>query len=116
MRLLADENFPGDAVAALRAAGHDVAWVAEIARSIPDTEVLRLAREQERVLLTSDKDFGDLAFRVGLLHEAGIVLFRLPAVPSVVAAATEHVFRKHQDFKGKFLVVEPHRIRERRMP
>ena len=59
MRFLADENFPGAAVAALRAAGHDVAWIGMEAPGGSDPEVLARAAREER-MLTFDKDFGEL--------------------------------------------------------
>jgi predicted nuclease of predicted toxin-antitoxin system len=61
VRLLANENFPGDAVAALRRLGHDVAWVRTDAPGSKDPEVLQRAVQEERVLVTLDKDFGELA-------------------------------------------------------
>ena len=76
MRILADENFPGDAVAALRDQGHDVLWVRADAPGITDREVLSLAQAEGRIVITFDKDFGELAFRFGLPASSGIVLFR----------------------------------------
>ena len=64
-RLLADENVPGPAIAALRQAGHDVAWMHEDAPRTPDLEVLKRAQGEKRVVVTFDKDFGELAFRLG---------------------------------------------------
>lgn len=43
MRFLANENFPADAVEALRAAGHDILWIRTEAPGITDPEVLRCA-------------------------------------------------------------------------
>src|SRR5882724_2778939 len=58
MRFLADENFPGDAVTALRTLGHDVLWIRTDAPGITDEEVLARGLEDGRVLLTFEKDFG----------------------------------------------------------
>ena len=77
MRLLANENFPGAAVAALRNAGHDVLWVRTESPGATDRAVLHAAQSQERILLTFDKDFGELAFRSNLPAQSGIILFRL---------------------------------------
>jgi predicted nuclease of predicted toxin-antitoxin system len=65
MRILADENFPGDAVTALREQGHDVLWIRTDAPGISDHEVLTHAQAEARILITFDKDFGELAFRFG---------------------------------------------------
>jgi predicted nuclease of predicted toxin-antitoxin system len=85
MRLLANENFPSVAVEVLRSLGHDVLWVAENCPSVRDEYVLDLAVRESRVLLTQDKDFGELAFRRGLPATSGIVLLRLLPIPSLVA-------------------------------
>jgi predicted nuclease of predicted toxin-antitoxin system len=63
MRFLADENFPGDAVAALRTSEHDVLWIRTDAPGITDQDVLARSLKDARVLQTFDKDFGELAWR-----------------------------------------------------
>lgn len=77
MRLLANENFPLDAVEALRANGHDVAWIREDSRGIADDKVLLRAQEENRIVVTFDKDFGELAFRSKLPAASGVILFRV---------------------------------------
>ena len=62
MRILANENFPLDAVVSLRAESHDVLWVHTESPGISDLEVLNQARRDDRVLVTFEKDFGELAF------------------------------------------------------
>jgi predicted nuclease of predicted toxin-antitoxin system len=76
MRFLANENFPGAAVLALTAAGHDVIRVASAMRGASDTEVLACAARESRILLTFDKDFGELAGASRLPMDCGVVLFR----------------------------------------
>ena len=61
MRFLANENFPGAAVTALEAAGHDVVWVRTATPGAADPDVPAWATREERILLTFDKDFGELA-------------------------------------------------------
>jgi predicted nuclease of predicted toxin-antitoxin system len=61
VRFLANENFPGDAVAVRRAAGHDVVWVRTERPGSGDEDVLARAVLEHRVLLTFDNDFGELA-------------------------------------------------------
>lgn len=76
MTFLADESVDRPIVARLRADGHVVAAIAEDAPSLPDDAVLARAVAAGVVLLTSDKDFGDLVYRDRLPH-AGILLMRL---------------------------------------
>lgn len=116
MRLLANENIPLDAVEALRADGHDVAWVAEDAPSTADTSVLARASAESRVLVTMDKDFGELAFRAGLPAASGIVLVRVPPVPSLVAQVLVRELGGGADFTGKFVVIEAANVRVRPLP
>src|SRR5687768_1557908 len=112
MRCLANENFPLDAVEALRQAGYDVVWIRTEAPGIRDSEVLARAMLDGRVLLTFDKDFGDLAFRANLPAVCGIVLFRLSAVSSsLLAAQVVAALQSRTDWIGHFSVVEPGRIR-----
>ena len=74
MRFLANENFPGAAVAVLKAAGHDIVWVRTAAPGSTDPDVLAWAVRDERI----DKDFGELARASQLPRAYGIVLLRMP--------------------------------------
>jgi predicted nuclease of predicted toxin-antitoxin system len=117
VRFLANENFPGDAVTALRAAGHDLAWVLTDAPGSPDPDMLARAVRENRVLLTFGKDFGELAWRAGLPATSGIVLFRLPMPsPADVGSAIAGIIGSREDWGGQFSVVEPGRIRMRSLP
>ncbi len=77
MQFLANENFPLDAGDALRGVAHDVIWIRTDAPGSKDPDILKRAVAENRILLTFDKDFGDLAFQFGLPATCGIVLFRL---------------------------------------
>jgi predicted nuclease of predicted toxin-antitoxin system len=114
MRFLADESCDFCVVRALRNAGHDVASVAEVTKGAKDAAVIALAGEEERVLLTEDKDFGWLVFAAG--HGGiGVVLFRFPAKARRLqeAAAVEAVSRFPGRLPSSFTVVEPGRVRIR---
>jgi predicted nuclease of predicted toxin-antitoxin system len=87
VQFLANENFPLDAVEAVRQLGHDVAWIRTDAPGSKDRDILRRAESELRILLTFDKDFGDLAFQFGLPAACGIVLFRLQASSSAALAS-----------------------------
>jgi len=62
MRIVADEGIEGPIVVRLRAEGHIVVHIAEIAPGSADPEILRFAHQAEALLITYDKDFGDLVF------------------------------------------------------
>ena len=117
MRILANENFPGDAVNALRNQGHDVAWVRIDAPGISDAEVLAHAQRENRIVVTFDKDFGELAFRARLPASSGIILFRISAPsPAHVARVVVAALERRTDWAGHFAVVEDSRIRMTSLP
>jgi predicted nuclease of predicted toxin-antitoxin system len=112
MRFLADENFPEPAVAALRQGGHDVLWIRTECPGISDDEVLRRAVAEHRILLTFDKDFGELAFKSRANAAPGIVLFRIRARSLHLAAAQIVVaLESPVEWEGHFAVIESDRIR-----
>ena len=114
MRFLANENFPGTAVAALIAAGHDVVWVRNAAPGINDPDVLAWAIRDERTLLTFDKDFGELARASALPSTCGVVLFRMPMPnPGDIGPRLCKLVVSRDDWAGHFSVIEPGRIRMR---
>ena len=117
MNILANENFPGDAVDALRQLGHDVTWIRTDAPGSSDVEVLEWAQRENRILITFDKDFGKLAFRYGLPARNGIILFRITASSSFnIAQAAVAALESRDDWSGHFAVVEDARIRLTRLP
>jgi predicted nuclease of predicted toxin-antitoxin system len=114
MRFLANENFPLDAVEALRQNGHDVVWIRVESPGISDPEVLSRAQAENRILLTFDKDFGELAFRSRLPASVGIILFRIKAPSgSIVAQKIAKVISLRDDWCGHFTVIEEDKIRMR---
>src|SRR5438128_2148567 len=116
MRFLANENFPGEAVSALRAHGHDVAWVLADSPGVSDRDVLARAVREERVLLTFDKDFGELAWRAGLPATSGVILFRVPMPQPADVGELASIIIARTDWADHFVVVEPGRIRLRKLP
>jgi hypothetical protein len=115
MRFLANENFPGAAVSTLRSAGHDVVWLPTAAPGTSDPEVLAWAARDARILLTFDKDFGELARASALPATCGVVLFRIPMPkPSDVGARLADSPRR-ETIGQAFSVVEPGRVRMRVM-
>lgn len=117
MRLLANENFPLDAVEALRADGHDVLWIREDARGSSDEQILHRAQQEERILITFDKDFGELAFRSRLPAISGVILFRISTPTSnYIAQVAVQAIASRTDWAGHFSVVEDNRIRMTLLP
>ena len=86
MKLCANENVSEDCVLRLRQSGHDVLWIRETAPGSSDADVLNHALRDNRLLITFDKDFGQLVFQRGANASNGIVLFRI-SQPSASAVA-----------------------------
>lgn len=92
-------------------------WVRTEAPGIADTEGLALAVSQDRILITFDKDFGELAFRQQLPATSGIILFRLqPASPSHIATVAIKALESRTDWAGHFSVIEEMRVRMTPLP
>jgi predicted nuclease of predicted toxin-antitoxin system len=117
-RYLADENIPAPTVQALRAAGFDVVAIAEVASGATDEQVLTIARDQGRILLTFDLDVGGLIYETRLPAPAGVVLVR--RVPSGLSETTALVLgllqRQDLTFEHRFTVVTRERVRQRSLP
>ena len=112
MRLLADENTPYPAIVALRHEGHDVSSVAELSPGAADTDIFASAVRDERIILTFDKDFGEIARQTPASARCGVILFRgaMPQ-PRDIGRYFVDAINARSDWAGHFSVVEPGRIR-----
>jgi predicted nuclease of predicted toxin-antitoxin system len=114
VRFLADENVEQPVVDVLRTAGQDVLCVGDVAPGASDSYVFHLASSENRLILTNDKDFGELAYREGRAA-AGIVLLRLGSADGAgKAARLAAVFPSvAARLTGRFVVISDHGIRLR---
>jgi predicted nuclease of predicted toxin-antitoxin system len=114
MILVADEGIDREIVAQLRKDGHEVFYIAEMLPSVSDSDILDLARKKNSVLITSDKDFGELVYRQGRIH-TGVILLRLAGLRNkhkailIAAALKEHGSRLSRSFS----VISPGLFRTR---
>lgn len=112
MRFLADESCDFRVVKALREAGYDVKAIAEMMPGISDDEVAGLSVCEMRILITEDKDFGQLVYTKSQAS-CGIIFIRFPAndrlhLPDMVV----RLVREHsQMLYNRFVIVQPKRIR-----
>ncbi|HWF45573.1 MAG TPA: DUF5615 family PIN-like protein [Bryobacteraceae bacterium] len=116
MKFLADENFPFPALAALRERGYDVFSVAEGHAGSSDEMVAAICDSEERILLTFDKDFGDLVFRRGLSSGSSVVLLRIMPEPRLVFDVIRSLIETGILTAGMFYVVARDRVRVRPLP
>ncbi len=114
MKFLADENVDKPIVERLRKDGNVVIYVAEVEPSISDDEVIKLANQESALLLTEDKDFGELTF---LQHKvkSGILLLRFQTEDTKYKIDTiRKVFEQYQNkIPLHFLVISETKIRIR---
>jgi predicted nuclease of predicted toxin-antitoxin system len=114
MKFLFDQSADFRLIPHLRERGHDVHVISRnYPHGLPDEDVLAIAREEQRVLVVADRDFGELIFQQGLAH-AGVIFFRLPGAPlQTKINQLNTVLEKHADDleHGEFLVVIPSQIR-----
>lgn len=114
MKILADESVERQIVERLRREGHDVLYVAEMEPGITDDVVLGRADEGQALLLTADKDFGELVFRQRL-SSSGIVLLRLSGLNTEAKSqVVSDVLSEHaSDLREAFCVISPGMVRIR---
>jgi predicted nuclease of predicted toxin-antitoxin system len=115
MKFLADENVDKPIVERLRDGGHTVLYVVEMKPSISDDEVIQRANQELALLLTADKDFGELAFRQRRVVY-GVVLIRLAGLsPQRKAEIVAIVIQEHADEMAQnFTVITPGAVRIRK--
>lgn len=117
MRFLVDESCDACVARALISGGYDVTTVASVARGADDDVILDLAFHEQRILVTKDKDFGELAF-ASRQPAVGIILVRYPfaARQSLPQAIVDLLHERAQEIPGAFVVLEPSRTRIARLP
>jgi predicted nuclease of predicted toxin-antitoxin system len=100
-------------VEALKAAGHDVIWAGEWPTDPGDEEILVLAHQEGRTLITLDKDFGELAVVRGHAH-AGIIRLVILSAAQQAPACLMVLNRYGTELQsGAIVTVEPGRVRVR---
>jgi predicted nuclease of predicted toxin-antitoxin system len=117
MRLLMNENITRTVIEELRRRGHDVLSVKESMCAEQDEVILTHAQAEQRIVVTQDKDFGELAFRSQLPASCGVILFRLSGTnPDHDNQRMVEVLEGRTDWVGHFSVVTDDRVRMRALP
>jgi predicted nuclease of predicted toxin-antitoxin system len=118
MRFLANENFPLASVHRLREAGHEVVAITEISAGAQDVVVLDRAAREDHILMTFDRDYGELIYRRHLPPPRGVIYLRVvPETPEEAASIVLALLRlPGLRLEGRYTVVERERIRQRPLP
>ena len=117
MRFLADESCDFSVVRALRSADHNVVAIVEVSPREEDDDVRERAVRDDRILITEDKDFGQLVY--ANMRRTGVVIFiRFPARArrNLADTVVEVVKQRGQRLIGSFTVLQPGRVRTGRNP
>lgn len=116
MKLLANENFPYKSIYYLRAKGYDILSIGMDNPSIKDSEVMTIAINEERTILTFDKDYGELIFRYNYKPEKGVIYLRLdeyePEQPGLIVE--EIITNQEINLDRALTVVDNNGLRQRR--
>jgi len=117
MKVLANAHFSRAVFGFLQSAGHDCLHAELLSPGLPDDDLLRIAVEQQRVILTADKDLGDVIFR-RRVPAVGVILLRLHAATEAerLALLQKHWEAVERSVEGHFVVVTNRRVRRSPLP
>ena len=118
MRFVLDQSTDARLIPALRARGHDATRIgSDYPAGLTDQAVLTLAQAEQRILITDDRDFGELVFRLRQPH-AGVIFLRLGEEGDLATKISrlDYVLTFYAGRLDQFLVVTPQRVRIRPHP
>jgi predicted nuclease of predicted toxin-antitoxin system len=115
LEFLANENFPLHSIKILREKGYQIKSVAEEHQGASDLDILIKAHKENLIIITFDRDYGELIFKNREVKPAGIIYLRfIPETKDEPAQILQEVFKnKSIQLLKKFTVVEKDRVRQR---
>jgi predicted nuclease of predicted toxin-antitoxin system len=115
MKFLANENFPFPSIIFLRQAGYTILSVSELTPGISDYEVIDKAKSDNLIILTFDKDYGEIIFKHGQKNPPTVVFFRFKGETPESAGhlLLDLLENKNLNIEDKFTVIERDSIRQR---
>lgn len=116
MKLLVNENIPLASVKYLLSVGFDVLWISDNFSGISDKEVMEIAINQSRTIVTFDRDYGELIFRYGFKPTAGVIYLRFDEYSPSFAGELIHKIIVYKDFifENRLTVIDERGIRQRK--
>jgi predicted nuclease of predicted toxin-antitoxin system len=114
MKFIADENIPFNLITRLRCDNYDVLSVKETMESASDKEIMAVSQNEERIIITQDKDFGELVFRTKSYQCTGVILFRSTSPsPEEDSKLMYSAITSRNDWINQFPVITERHIRIR---
>lgn len=114
--ILADENIYHSIIQAIREIGIEVYSIYENSRGLSDVEIVELSKNPPRIILTEDKDFGDLAFAFQVKNISVILLrYSFEETEKITQILIDLLTSKAAELKGKFTTITTKKIRIREM-
>lgn len=118
MKFLANENYPVKSIYILREEGYDVRSIIKDSPGIDDRTVLNQATQEGRIVLTFDRDYGELIYRHKMPVPVGVVYFRFtPITPAEPAQQLLNLLAmKDITLERKFTIISRNKVRQRSLP
>ena len=112
---LANENLPKPSVELLRSNGFVVRSIQEEVPGISDAEVVQIALQENLIILTFDRDYGELIFRYGKKKQPGVIYFRDKGTDPLFAGQvlSDLLAAGQIKFNNAFTVIESNNVRQR---
>jgi len=115
MNFISNENFPFPSVKLLRDSGHSIISITEEMPGISDLEALKVAKENQRIILTFDKDYGEIIFNKGIKNPPSVIFFRYKGNDPLFAGNfLKKLFDRQIDLSDAFTVIEEKGIRQKK--
>lgn len=116
MEFLANENFPKPSIQLLLNKGYDVYSVSDMLSGISDLEVISFAVKKKQIILTFDKDYGEIIFKSKILNPVSVIFFRFKGSSPEDAGSIllDLIESKKMAFENSFTVIEKNSIRQRK--
>jgi predicted nuclease of predicted toxin-antitoxin system len=117
MKFIANENIPIESIQLLQSSKIDIISIQEIKPGISDLDVIDIARNEDRIIITFDKDYGELIYQRKISFKIGIIFLRFIPKNSLETGKIliEILNNSNLDYKNKFTVIDREKIRQRNL-
>jgi predicted nuclease of predicted toxin-antitoxin system len=116
LKYLANENVPFASITYLKSKGYDIKAIGVDDPSIKDDQVMQIAIDENRTIITYDSDYGELIFKHGYKPQAGVIFIRVqPAEPLETAKLLEDLNKKKSiSFENTLTVIDSSTVRQKK--